>query len=131
MRRTVSRRLFGAVSSCSCSRIFGSQGRISTHLFNKLPLVARRRRPAQGNRGIHAFLAASDPARGAPDLLAAVQVRNWRALSSACALRPLVRFLTRKWSRELDYRLIKELWASLENRIAVRFAYEWHNDSGN
>jgi nuclear transport factor 2 (NTF2) superfamily protein len=42
-----------------------------------------------------------------------------------------VRFLTRKWSRELDYRLIKELWASLENRIAVRFAYEWHNDSGN
>jgi nuclear transport factor 2 (NTF2) superfamily protein len=40
-------------------------------------------------------------------------------------------FLTRKWSRELDYRLIKELWAFAGNRIAVRFAYEWHDDSGN
>jgi nuclear transport factor 2 (NTF2) superfamily protein len=40
-------------------------------------------------------------------------------------------FLTRKWAREFDYRLIKELWAFLENRIAVRFAYEWHDDSGN
>jgi nuclear transport factor 2 (NTF2) superfamily protein len=39
-------------------------------------------------------------------------------------------FLVRKWSRELDYRLIKELWACHENRIAVRFAYEWHDDSG-
>ena len=39
-------------------------------------------------------------------------------------------FLTRKWQRELDYRLIKELWAFTENRIAVRFAYEWHDDSG-
>ena len=39
-------------------------------------------------------------------------------------------FLTRKWARELDYRLIKELWAFADNRIAVRFAYEWHDDSG-
>src|SRR5436305_8488657 len=39
-------------------------------------------------------------------------------------------FLRRKWSRELDYRLIKEIWAFGENRIAVRFAYEWHDDSG-
>ena len=39
-------------------------------------------------------------------------------------------FLRRKWARELDYRLIKELWAFTENRIAVRFAYEWHDDSG-
>jgi nuclear transport factor 2 (NTF2) superfamily protein len=39
-------------------------------------------------------------------------------------------FLVRKWSRELDYRLIKELWAYAENRIAVRFAYEWHDDGG-
>jgi len=39
-------------------------------------------------------------------------------------------FLVRKWSRELDYRLIKELWAFRGNRIAVRFAYEWHDDSG-
>ena len=42
----------------------------------------------------------------------------------------IVAFLTRKWSRELDYRLIKELWAFTGNRIAVRFAYEWHDDSG-
>lgn len=39
-------------------------------------------------------------------------------------------FLQRKWARELDYRLIKELWAFRDNRIAVRFAYEWHDDSG-
>jgi nuclear transport factor 2 (NTF2) superfamily protein len=39
-------------------------------------------------------------------------------------------FLTRKWQRELDYRLIKEIWGCRENRIAVRFAYEWHDDSG-
>ena len=43
----------------------------------------------------------------------------------------IIAFLTRKWQRELDYRLIKELWAFRENRIAVRFAYEWHDDSGN
>ena len=41
-----------------------------------------------------------------------------------------VQFLKRKWSKELDYRLIKELWAFTGNRIAVRFAYEWHDDSG-
>ncbi len=43
----------------------------------------------------------------------------------------IVAFLTRKWSQELDYRLIKELWAFHENRIAVRFAYEWHDPAGN
>ena len=43
----------------------------------------------------------------------------------------VVAFLTRKWTKELDYRLIKELWAFNENRIAVRFAYEWHDDSEN
>ena len=43
----------------------------------------------------------------------------------------IVAFLTRKWSRELEYRLIKELWAFEGNRIAVRFAYEWHDDAGN
>lgn len=40
-------------------------------------------------------------------------------------------FLGRKWQRELDYRLVKELWAFRDNRIAVRFAYEWRDDSGN
>jgi uncharacterized protein len=42
----------------------------------------------------------------------------------------IVAFLERKWARELDYRLIKELWAFTDNRIAVRFAYEWHDDNG-
>jgi hypothetical protein len=41
----------------------------------------------------------------------------------------IAEFLQRKWHRELDYRLIKEIWAFAENRIAVRFAYEWHDDS--
>ena len=41
----------------------------------------------------------------------------------------IVAFLTRKWNKELDYRLIKEMWTFGENRIAVRFAYEWHDDS--
>ncbi|HIE0524476.1 TPA: DUF1348 family protein [Stenotrophomonas maltophilia] len=40
-------------------------------------------------------------------------------------------FLARKWNKELEYRLIKELWAFTDNRIAVRYAYEWHDDSGN
>jgi nuclear transport factor 2 (NTF2) superfamily protein len=43
----------------------------------------------------------------------------------------IIALLTRKWQRELDYRLIKELWTFRENRLAVRFAYEWHDDSGN
>jgi uncharacterized protein len=42
----------------------------------------------------------------------------------------IIQFLTRKWNKELDYRLIKELWAFDDARIAVRFAYEWHDDSG-
>jgi nuclear transport factor 2 (NTF2) superfamily protein len=43
----------------------------------------------------------------------------------------IIAFLTRKWAKELDYRLIKELWAFTGDRIAVRFAYEWRDDSGN
>jgi nuclear transport factor 2 (NTF2) superfamily protein len=42
----------------------------------------------------------------------------------------IVEFLKRKWAKELDYRLKKELWCFMENRIAVRFEYEWHDDSG-
>ena len=42
----------------------------------------------------------------------------------------IIQFLTGKWQRELDYRLIKELWAFTENRIAVRFAYEWRGETG-
>jgi len=55
----------------------------------------------------------------------------WRNRSEFLSGREaIVEFLTRKWNRELDYRLIKELWAFHGNRIAVRFAYEWHDDSG-
>jgi uncharacterized protein len=43
----------------------------------------------------------------------------------------VIAFLSRKWTKELDYRLIKEMWAFTRNRIAVRFAYEWHDDSEN
>ncbi|MGH6939996.1 DUF1348 family protein [Hypericibacter sp.] len=56
----------------------------------------------------------------------------WRNRAEFINGRPaIVEFLGRKWARELDYRLIKELWAFTENRIAVRFAYEWHDDAGN
>ena len=57
---------------------------------------------------------------------------RWRNRSEFVNARPeIVAFLRRKWTKELDYRLIKELWAFEGNRIAVRFAYEWHDDSGN
>ena len=57
---------------------------------------------------------------------------QWRNRAEFPKGRPeIVRFLTRKWAKELDYRLIKELWAYTENRIAVRFAYECHDHSGN
>ena len=56
----------------------------------------------------------------------------WRNRADFLQGRPaIVQFLARKWTRELDYRLIKELWAFTADRIAVRFAYEWHDDSGN
>jgi uncharacterized protein len=55
----------------------------------------------------------------------------WRNRAEFFSGRPaIVEFLRRKWAREVDYRLIKELWAFHENRIAVRFAYEWHDDAG-
>jgi nuclear transport factor 2 (NTF2) superfamily protein len=56
---------------------------------------------------------------------------RWRNRAEFLQGRPEIEaFLRRKWNRELDYRLIKELWAFRDNRIAVRFAYEWHDDSG-
>ena len=70
-----------------------------------------------------------DPARVA---LAYSRDSRWRNRAEFFIGREeIVAFLTRKWTRELDYRLIKELWAFAGNRIAVRFAYEWHDDSGN
>lgn len=56
---------------------------------------------------------------------------RWRNRAEFPVGREQVRqFLERKWARELDYRLIKELWACSDNRIAVRFAYEWRDDAG-
>ncbi len=70
-----------------------------------------------------------DPARVA---LAYTVDSRWRNRAEFVEGRDaIVAFLTRKWQRELDYRLIKEVWAYRDNRIAVRFAYEWHDDSGN
>jgi nuclear transport factor 2 (NTF2) superfamily protein len=69
-----------------------------------------------------------DPARVA---LAYTPDSRWRNRAEFIEGRTAIEaFLVRKWSRELDYRLIKELWATAGNRIAVRFAYEWHDDSG-
>jgi nuclear transport factor 2 (NTF2) superfamily protein len=70
-----------------------------------------------------------DPARVA---LAYTETSKWRNRAEFFEGRAAIEaFLTRKWQRELDYRLIKEVWAFTANRIAVRFAYEWHDDSGN
>jgi nuclear transport factor 2 (NTF2) superfamily protein len=57
---------------------------------------------------------------------------RWRNRAEFFQGRPaIIEFLRRKWAREMNYRLIKELWAFHENRIAVRFVYEYHDDSGN
>jgi uncharacterized protein len=70
-----------------------------------------------------------DPARVA---LAYTPDSQWRNRAEFAQGRAqIIAFLTRKWRRELDYRLIKEVWAHREERIAVRFVYEWHDDSGN
>jgi uncharacterized protein len=69
-----------------------------------------------------------DPERVA---LAYTPDSEWRNRSEFLNGRDAIReFLRRKWNKELDYRLRKELWCFLENRIAVRFEYEWHDDSG-
>jgi nuclear transport factor 2 (NTF2) superfamily protein len=69
-----------------------------------------------------------DPARVS---LVYTQDTRWRNRVEFPVGREQVReLLQRKWAREIDYRLIKELWAHDGNRIAVRFAYEWHDDSG-
>ena len=69
-----------------------------------------------------------DPAKVA---LAYTEDSRWRNRAEFLTGRAEIEaFLTRKWTRELEYRLIKELWATAGDRIAVRFAYEWHDDSG-
>jgi len=84
---------------------------------------------------------AAQKARGAEDAwnsrnaervsLAYTEDSRWRNRTEFISGRgEIVAFLRRKWQRELEYRLIKEVWAHSDNRIAVRFAYEWHDDSG-
>ena len=69
-----------------------------------------------------------DPARVA---LAYTPDTEWRNRAEFLKGRDMVEaFLKRKWDRELDYRLKKELWCFMDNKIAVRFEYEWHDDSG-
>jgi nuclear transport factor 2 (NTF2) superfamily protein len=85
--------------------------------------------------------AAAQKARGAEDAwnsrdpvrvsLGYTENSRWRNRSEFLSGREeIVEFLKRKWARELDYRLIKEVWAFSEDRIAVRFAYEWHDEAG-
>ena len=63
--------------------------------------------------------------------LAYTEDSRWRNRAEFISGRAeIIAFLERKWARELDYRLIKEVWAFTADRIAVRFAYEWHDDSG-
>ncbi|MBL4767514.1 MAG: nuclear transport factor 2 family protein [Rhodobacteraceae bacterium] len=65
-------------------------------------------------------------------VLAYTEGSTWRNRAEFITGHEQIRtFLTRKWNRELDYRLIKELWATTGDRIAVRFAYEWHDIKGN
>jgi nuclear transport factor 2 (NTF2) superfamily protein len=69
-----------------------------------------------------------------PDRVVQVYTEDsrWRNRAEFPVGRSQIReFLVRKWAKELDYRLIKELWAFTDNHIAVRFAYEWHDDAGN
>ena len=69
-----------------------------------------------------------DPARVATGY---TQDSQWRNRAEFLQGRPAIEaFLTRKWHKELDYRLVKELWAFADNRIAVRFCYEWHDAQG-
>ena len=68
-----------------------------------------------------------------PDRVALAYTEDsfWRNRAEIFQGREAIRtFLQRKWAKELDYRLVKELWAFGDNRISVRFQYEWHDDSG-
>jgi nuclear transport factor 2 (NTF2) superfamily protein len=83
---------------------------------------------AQKARGAEDAWNSRDPERVS---LAYTEDSRWRNRAEFITGRAeIVAFLTRKWARELDYRLIKEVWAFHQDRIAVRFAYEWRDDSG-
>ena len=93
-----------------------------------LPPFTTEAAAAQKVRGAEDGWNSRDPARVA---LAYTPDSSWRNRAEFIHGRAEIEaFLTRKWARELEYRLIKELWAFTGNRIAVRFAYEWRDDSG-
>jgi len=84
---------------------------------------------AQKARGAENAWNTREPGRVA---LAYTTDSRWRNRSEFFQGRAAIaEFLTRKWARELEYRLIKEVWAFTDNRIAARFAYEWHDAAGN
>ena len=82
-----------------------------------------------GEAGTPARLLARDPARVAAAYTPDSRWRNRTEFFNG--RKAIAAFLQRKWARELEYRLIKEVWAFHGDRIAVRFAYEWHDDSSN
>src|SRR3569623_670076 len=83
---------------------------------------------AQKARGAEAAWNSRDPERVS---FAYTEGSRWRYRTEFVTGRTeIVAFLQRKWARELEYRLIKEVWAFAGNRIAVRFAYEWHDAAG-
>ncbi len=93
-----------------------------------LAAVHRADRRAEGAHGRGCAGTARDPARVA---LAYTPDSKWRNRAEFVTGRAEIEaFLRRKWARELDYRLIKEVWAFAGHRIAVRFAYEYHDDNG-
>jgi len=84
---------------------------------------------AQKARGAEDAWNSRDPAKVS---LAYTSDSVWRNRAEFLQGRAAIQaFLSRKWAKELDYRLIKEVWTFAGDRIAVRFAYEWHDDSGN
>ena len=88
-----------------------------------------RESAAQKARGAEDAWNTRDPARVA---LAYTPDSRWRNRAEFLSGREAITaFLQRKWDRELEYRLIKEVWAFTDDRIAVRFAYEWRDDTGN
>jgi nuclear transport factor 2 (NTF2) superfamily protein len=112
-------------SLLKAQRLFQSEKNMATH--SPAPPFARETAIQKVRRAEDSWNS-RDPEKVA---LAYTQDSRWRNRAEFVNGRQeIVAFLVRKWAKELDYRLIKELWAFTNDRIAVRFAYEWHDDSG-
>ena len=99
---------------------------VSTVIFLAIPILVPSAAALAQADGLRST--APQAAAAKPDLTPAM--RGDIMMARKMYREAIEAFLTRKWNRELDYRLIKEVWAFRDNRIAVRFAYEWHDDSG-